>query len=67
MMFGKKKPAVMPQASEYTFQDDDFQLKNDIAGVRIDSNFASQSYWKDVYKRFISNKGALIAVPIGIV
>ena len=64
MMFGKKKPAVMPQASEYTFQDDDFQLKNDIAGVRIDSNFASQSYWKDVYKRFISNKGALIALVL---
>ena len=48
MIFGKKKPATMPQVTEYTFQEDDFRLKNDIAGVNIDSNFASQSYWKDV-------------------
>ena len=55
MMFGKKKPAAVPQVPEYTFQEDDFLLKNDTAGVNIDTNFASQSYWKDVYKRFISN------------
>ena len=61
MAFLKKKkstahPAV--SAADYTFQPDDFELKNDREGVNIDSNFASQSYWKDVYKRFVSNKGA---------
>ncbi len=65
----KKKVAVAApvSASEYTFQPDDFQLKNDQAGVNIDSNFASQSYWKDVYKRFISNKGALVALVLIVI
>ena len=67
MMFGKKKPAPVPQAPEYTFQEDDFRLKNDTAGVNIDNNFASQSYWKDVYKRFISNKGALVALMLIVI
>ena len=67
MMFGKKKPAAVPQVPEYTFQEDDFRLKNDTAGVNIDSNFASQSYWKDVYKRFISNKGALVALVLIVI
>ena len=67
MMFGKKKPAVQPQVPEYTFQSDDFQLKNDTVGVNIDSNFASQSYWKDVYKRFVSNKGALVALVLIVI
>ena len=67
MMFGKKKPAAVPQVPEYAFQEDDFLLKNDTVGVNIDSNFASQSYWKDVYKRFISNKGALIALVLIVI
>lgn len=67
MMFGKKKPAAVPQVPEYTFQEDDFLLKNDTVGVNIDSNFASQSYWKDVYKRFISNKGALVALVLIVI
>ena len=40
---------------------DDFCLKNDLSGVKIDTNYASQSYWKDVRTRFISNKGAIIS------
>lgn len=71
MAFLKKKKAVAAaatvSASEYTFQPDDFQLKNDHEGVSIDSNFASQSYWKDVYKRFVSNKGALVALVLIII
>lgn len=70
MAFLKKKKVAVPEpvaASEYTFQPDDFQLKNDQAGVNIDSNFASQSYWKDVYKRFISNKGALVALVLIVI
>lgn len=68
-LFRKKAEAVPPAitAEEYVFQPDDFELKNDISGVNIDSNFASQSYWKDVYKRFVSNKGALIALILIII
>ena len=64
MKFGKKKAVPAVQSGEYTFRPDDFELKHDTAGVRIDSNFASQSYWTDVYKRFVSNKGALVALVL---
>ena len=67
MRFGKKKAAPVAAAGEYVFQEDDFLLKNDLSGVNIDNNFASQSYWKDVYKRFVSNKGALIALVLIVV
>lgn len=56
-------PAVFQQP-EYSFREDDFQLKNDAAGISIDNNFASQSYWKDVYARFVSNKGAVVALVL---
>lgn len=64
------KKTAAPAASaqqEYTFREDDFQLKNDAAGVNIDNNFASQSYWTDVYKRFVSNKGALVALVLIVI
>ena len=67
MRFGKKKAAPVAAAGEYVFQEDDFLPKNDLSGVNIDNNFASQSYWKDVYKRFVSNKGALIALVLIVV
>ena len=64
MRFGKRKAAPVAAAPEYVFQEDDFLLKNDLSAVNIDNNFTSQSYWKDVYKRFVSNKGALIALVL---
>lgn len=64
MRIGKKRQAAAAAPEPYTFQPDDFQLKNDRSGVNIDNNFASQSYWKDVYKRFVSNKGALVALVL---
>lgn len=67
MRFGKRKAAPVAAAPEYVFQEDDFLLKNDLSAVNIDNNFASQSYWKDVYKRFVSNKGALIALVLIVV
>ncbi len=66
-LFKKKMAVVTESTAEYTFSPDDFELKNDNVGVNIDSNFASQSYWRDVYKRFISNKGALIALCLIII
>ncbi len=67
MRFGKRKAAPVAAAPEYVFQEDDFLLKNDLSAVNIDNNFASQSYWKDVYKRFVSNKGALVALVLIVV
>lgn len=63
----KKNTIADPDKAEYNFQADDFELKNDAAGVNIDSNFASQNYWKDVYKRFVSNKGALVALVLIVI
>ncbi|MCI1209168.1 MAG: ABC transporter permease [Treponema sp.] len=42
----------------------DFKRKADISDIAIDTNFASQSYWKDVRMRFTSNKGAVVALFI---
>ncbi len=67
MIFKKKTASVPKEKAEYVFQDDDFLAKPDVTGTRIDNNFASQSYWKDVYKRFVSNKGALIALMLIVV
>lgn len=64
MKLKKKAAAAVSAAPEYSFLEDDFQLKNDAAGISIDNNFASQSYWKDVYTRFVSNKGAVVALVL---
>jgi oligopeptide transport system permease protein len=53
--------ATVAPAGQY---EDDFCLKNDVSGTKIDSNFASQSYWKDVRLRFLSNKGSVISLII---
>ena len=36
----------------HTFTEKDFQLKDNAGDIKIDSNFASQSFWKDVRIRF---------------
>lgn len=66
-MFRKKIIPAPVQNQEYSFQADDFQLRDDASAVSIDSNFASQSYWKDVTARFVSNKGALIALVLIVI
>lgn len=67
MKMKKKVAPVQEEKVEYVFRDDDFSPKSDVTGTRIDNNFASQSYWKDVYKRFVSNKGALVALVLIVV
>lgn len=58
-----KAAAVVPVSHEdIEFRPDDFTLCDDADAVRIDSNYASQSYWKEVFQRFVANKGALIAL-----
>ena len=46
-----------------TFREDDFQLKPS-AELHIDTNFASQSYWRDSLARFKKNKGAIFALIV---
>ena len=40
---------------------DDFTLRGSHED-QLDTNFASQGYWHDVLHRFVSNKGAVIAL-----
>lgn len=48
----------------FTAHDFEFLHKDSIS--KVDQNYSSQSYWKDVFQRFIKNKGAVISL-IGIV
>lgn len=67
MTIEKKKPVSQPQLEAYVFQNDDFELLGKNVGQTADSNFASQSYWKDVRKRFVSNKGAVVALVLIVI
>lgn len=73
MMLKKKKVQMTEAASvavpvtdveEYLkgirFQEDDFEFQHMDEDL-IDTNFASQSFWKDAYMRFKKNKGAVIS------
>lgn len=66
MALFKKKvaaAAATPVSHEdIEYRPDDFMMCDDADAVRIDTNYASQSYWKEVFHRFVSNKGALIAL-----
>lgn len=44
---------------EYAFTPEDFELVGDSHEAFIDSNYFSQSYWKDIFSRFAKNKGAI--------
>ena len=64
-MANKRKPlaAAAPEAP-YQFQPDDFTLRGGTDDTRIDSNFASVGFWKEVRIRFFRNKGAVAALII---
>ncbi|MCR5099133.1 MAG: ABC transporter permease [Lachnospiraceae bacterium] len=52
---------------EDNFTEADFKLKNNVEDIMIDTNFASQSFWKEVGAQFIKKKSAvfgLIAIII---
>jgi len=49
-------------AEGMVFLPDDFERKHSGIQTHIDTNFASQSYWKDALLRFVKNKGALIGL-----
>lgn len=49
---------------KFTFQPDDFTLRGLDESQFVDTNFASHSFWKEAFQRFVSNKGALISLII---
>ena len=57
-------PVPVTDVEEYLkgirFQEDDFEFQHMDEDL-IDTNFASQSFWKDAYMRFKKNKGAVIS------
>ena len=48
--------------SEHTFNEKDFVLKHNDAEIAMDSNFAAQSFWKDVRVRFFRKKSAVLGL-----
>ncbi|MDY5783350.1 MAG: ABC transporter permease [Gemmiger sp.] len=46
----------------HTFTEKDFQLKDNAGDIKIDTNFASQSFWKDVRIRFFRKKSAVFGL-----
>lgn len=44
--------------------DSDFQLKNNAEEIGIDSNFAAQSFWKDVFLRFVKKTSAMVGLVL---
>ena len=54
--------AVDTMYSEHTFNEKDFVLKHNDAEIAMDSNFAAQSFWKDVRVRFFRKKSAVFGM-----
>lgn len=46
--------------STYVPTDADFRLKDNAGEITIDTNFAAQSFWKDVIIRFFRKTSALV-------
>ena len=44
-----------------------FELQHNDIHAHVDTNFASQSYWKDALVRFVRNKGAIIGFILIVV
>ena len=54
--------AVDTMYSEHTFSGKDFTLKHNDDEIAVDSNFAAQSFWKDVRVRFFRKKSAVFGM-----
>lgn len=56
--------AAFPQ---HSFSDADFVRKDNAAEISVDTNFASQSFWKDVRVRFFHKKSAVFGLVLIII
>ena len=63
----KKNLAVPAPETAYQFQPDDFTLRGGADDTRIDTNFASENFWKEVRKRFFKNKGAVVSLIVVLI
>jgi oligopeptide transport system permease protein len=61
-MNNAKKTNIPPEGLE--FSADDFTLIGGAPEAHIDSGFSSGSYWMGVRRRFLSNKGAVVALAV---
>lgn len=52
---------------DHTFTDRDFQRKDNAGDIKIDTNFASQSFWKDVRIRFFHKKSAVFGLVMIVI
>ncbi len=57
-------PALQPA---YVPTDADFRLKDNTGDIAVDSNFSSQSFWKEVRIRFFSKKSAVIGLILIVI
>ncbi len=58
----KETAPAMAAAGDYIPVDSDFQLKNNTDEIALDTNFASQGFWKDVLTRYFRNVSAVIGL-----
>lgn len=66
----RKTPANASAAAAeapFEFRPDDFELRGSAEVTKIDLNFASQNYWKEVRARFFANKGAVVALVLVVI
>jgi oligopeptide transport system permease protein len=62
-----KNTQTSSAAAAYAPTLEDFKLKNNLDDLAIDSNFASQSFWKDVLVRFFRKTSAVVGLGLIIV
>ena len=64
-MFKRKKNEVFTPASAaeaYIPVDSDFVFKDNAGEIEIDTNYTSQSFWKEVFIRFFRKGSAVFGV-----
>ncbi|MGN8632268.1 ABC transporter permease [Blautia sp. HCP3S3_G3] len=57
-----KETATVGTAAAYVPVDADFKLKDNAGDITINTNFASQSFWKDVFIRYFRKTSAVIGL-----
>ena len=58
----EKETCMETVTAAYVPTDEDFRLKSNAGEIGIDTNFASQNFWKDVLIRFFKKKSAVIGL-----
>ena len=54
--------AVQELYPEHKFTEAEFARKDNAAEIAVDTNFAAQSFWKDVRIRFFRKKSAVLGL-----